>query len=226
MLETKLQDKFVALLSKLLPDGLTRTAVNFFGLKIPITPAALATSILSLTVSLMRQLDKTVADFPEALTKDAVGVGLGIDVASEILCGLYAQAVAVLREGEPDDEQYFFQLYTAKTFDELCKQVSETIHSIRELEHETSDLYFNDHPSLAELAEQMPDYVFKSEVKQVQDMNNWMAAFSLKAEIRVLNKMKLSNKRLCYPILKIVIGTGFTHRMTFFKTLRPILDGF
>ncbi len=174
----------------------------------------------------MRQLDETLAEWPDALKKDAAGIVLGDDVAAEILCALYAQAVAVLREGEPDDERAFFQIYTAKILDELRRLLPEVGHSFQELVHETSDLYFNDHPTLAELAQQMPDHVFAPELKNVLDMKHWMVTFSVKVQIRTLGKMRISNKHVVHALLKIVISVYFLHSVKFFERLRPVLDGF
>ena len=174
----------------------------------------------------MRQLDDTVAKWPDSLKKDAAGMVLGDDVAAEILCALYAQAVAVLSEAEPRDEQAFFQIYTKKTFDDLRRLPPEADNSLRELAHETSDLYFNDHPTLAELAERMPDYVFPPEIEKVRDMKHWMVTFSLKVQIRTLGKIRINNKHVVHSLLKIVISTYFLHSIKFFERIRPVLNEF
>jgi hypothetical protein len=225
MLRTTVSDRFGDLLARLLPGGLAAKAVNLFGLKVPTPPETLAGSIIEMTGSLMRQLDETVAKWPDALKKDAAGMVLGDDVAAEILCAFYAQAVAVLSEREPDDEQAFSQVYTSRTFDEMRRLLPQAGNSFEELVHETSDLYFNDHPTLAELAQQMPDYVFPPELEKVQNMKHWMVTFSLKVQIRTLGKMRVTNKHIVHDVLKIVINTSFLHSIKFFERLRPVLDG-
>lgn len=226
MLRTKASDRFGDVLMKFLPADLCTKAFTFFGLKAPISPENLASCIIEMTRSLMRQLGETIAKLPEALKKD-VAVTSGDD-ASEILCALYAQAVAVLGQDEPSDERALFQIYTAKTFAELLSLLRlppEAEGSLRELAHETSDLYFNDHPSLAELAQEMPEYAYAPEVERVKRMDDWMSSFSLKAQIRVLGKMRISSAQLSHPLLKVVIATAFLHSMKFFARLRPVLDG-
>jgi hypothetical protein len=122
---------------------------------------------------LTRQLDQIVVKLPDALKRDALScMVLGDDATREIACAFYSQAVAVMSQGNPRSEVMLFQLYTAKTFDEVCRQLRVTDDSLRELGHETSELYFNDRPSLAELAQRMPDYVSPFEVKNVLDMNH------------------------------------------------------
>lgn len=182
---------------------------------------------MSVTSSLIRQLDETITKFPEPLKRNAVKTGWADDVVAEILCALYSQSVAILLEGEPEDERTFFQIYTAKTFDKLRKVIPATNAGvpIQELIHETSDLYFNDRPNLAELAQQMPEYASELEVKKVQEMNHRMAAFSLKAKIRILGKMGVSTRNMAYDLLGITIQTYFLHNIKFFERLRPVLDG-
>jgi hypothetical protein len=226
MLRTKASDRLGDFLMKFLPADLCTKAFGLFGLKVPTSPENLAGCIIEMTRSLMRQLEETIAKLPEALKKD-VAITSGGD-ASEILCALYAQAVAALGEHEPSDEQAFFQIYTAKTFAELLSLLGlppEAEGSFRELAHETSDLYFNNHPSLAELAQEMPEYAYAPEVEKVRGTNDWMSTFSLKAQIRVLGKMRISNAHLSHPLLKIVIATAFLHSMKFFVRLRPVLEG-
>jgi len=223
MLRTTVSDRFGALLTKLLPDSLAIKAMNLLGLKVATSPEFLAACIIDMTRSSMQLLAETVAKFPDALKKDAAGMCLGDDVAAEILCAFYAQASVVLREGLPDNESTFFKFYTAKTFDEVCKLFPMANGPLRELAHGASDLYFNDHPTLADLADQMPDYVFPSEVKSVLDMKDWGATFLLKAKTRIMEKVRIGTKRVVFIPLSLVIGTGFIHSVEFFRRLRPVL---
>jgi hypothetical protein len=224
MLKTRVSDSFGDLLAKFLPSNLATKAVNLFGLKVTTPPRALAECIVEMAGSLTRQLDQAVAKWPDALKRDALScIVLGDDATREIVCAFYSQAVAVMHQGNRQDEVMVFQIYTAKTFDEVCRQLRVTDNSLRELGHETSELYFNDRPALSELAQRMPDYVFPFEVKNVLDMNHWMAAFSLKAKIRILGRLRVNNQHAVYTPLSLLISTCFLHSIKFFDRIRPAL---
>jgi hypothetical protein len=224
MIKTRVSDSFGDLLAKFLADNLATKAMGLFGLKVATPPRALAECIFEMAGSLTRQLDQTVAKWPDALKRDALScMVLGDDATREIVCAFYSQAVAVMRQGKPQDELMLFQIYTAKTFDEMCGLLRVPDNSLRELVHETSELYFNDRPTLAELARQMPEYVFPFEVKNVLDMNHWMAAFVLKAKIRILGGLRVNNKQVVYTPFSLLISTCFLQSIKFFGRIRPAL---
>jgi hypothetical protein len=145
------------------------------------------------------------------------------DATREIVCAFYSQAVAVMRQGKPKNEVVLFQIYTAQTFEEVCRLLRVADNSLRELVHETSELYFNDRPTLAELAQRMPDYVLPFEVKNVLDVNHWMATFALKAKIRILGRLRVNNEHAVYTLFSLLISTCFLHSIKFFDRIRPAL---
>jgi hypothetical protein len=227
MLRKTYSDRFGEILLHLLPEKLASKASKTFGLKVPTSPTALADSLIMMAGMLGKSLDEAISaaavKFPKAVTPNVSHDACLI----EIVCAMYAQAAAILGSGVPEEEQPFLQIYTAKSFEELRLHLPDknAAAAIQELVHETSNLYFNDSPSLTELAEQFSDYARKSDVKKVQDMNSWMATLVKKAEIRILAVYGVKTKHsVVHVVFTNLIASYFVHSMDFFKTLRPVLD--
>lgn len=226
MLKAKLSYQLYGLLTSVLPYGVSSKIISAIGLKIPVTPANLAAALVTQAGILIKQLDETVTDFPDADPSQAVKRDVGEAVLAEIISALYCLAVAVLSEDEFASERSVFQLYTATTFEELHKLLNATAEfdiPIRVIAHETANLYFNDQPTLADLARKFPEYVLEHDLKHVEGMNNWSASFSLKAQIRILVRMHATTRSIAHELLTISIQTHLLNSIKLFKQFRPSL---
>jgi hypothetical protein len=226
VLKAKLSYQLCGLLTRILPNRISSKAIAILGLKIPVTPANLAATLVTQAGILIKQLDEIVTRFSDADPSYAVKQDAGEAVTAEIVCALYCLAVAVLGQDEFAAEQSIFQLYTATTFEELHKMLNaaeEFDIPIRGIAHETANLYLYDRPSLADLAQRFSDYVVEPDLKKVKEMNNWSVSFSLKAQIRILVKMHATTRSIAHELLAISIQTHLLNSAKLFKQLRPAL---
>jgi hypothetical protein len=226
VLKAKLSYQLYGLLTRVLPNGVSSKAIRALGLKIPITPANLAVALVAQAGALVEQMDEAVALSPDADPSQTVKRDVGEAVTAEIICALYSLAIAALGEDEFASERSVFQLYTAMTFEELRKLLNATEEfeiPIRVIADETANLYFNDKPTLAELARRLPEYVFEQELDKVEGMNNWSASVSLKAQIRILARMHATTRSFAHELLSITIQTYLLNSIKLFKQFRPAL---
>jgi hypothetical protein len=114
-----------------------------------------------------------------------------------------------------------------RTFDLLHKALKESgVVGFRELVDECTELYLHDRPTLAEFAEQMPDYILHvAELQPALARNNWNVTFYLKAKTRILWRLGINTKQLLgYMPLSSLLGHRLLAALKMFQQLRPAFD--
>lgn len=224
-------ERFGDLLVQSFPYSLHAKASKFLGLKTRTHPDMLAASLIEMSRILTQTLSEAtvlaVLNAADSARHRVAEARVGDDVEIEILCALYHQSVAILGARVSDDEASFIQLYSAETFHELRKQLPATSPwaSIQDLSDETFQLYFNDRPTLAELARKFSEYTLQSEVKEALEANSWMTNFAMKAEIRILARIGArSEEYALHLFLRNLILKHLFRTKGVFEGLRPVLD--
>jgi hypothetical protein len=118
MFRARMSYKFVGLVCRTLPQRIASSVIQALGLKIPTTPAALAASLLTMTGSILKGIEKVKSDLEAAGIAKQRKIAETDQAASEVLCALYCLAVAILGEDEFAAERSLFQAYTAKIIGE------------------------------------------------------------------------------------------------------------
>jgi hypothetical protein len=160
----------------------------------------------------MQSLEKHIASFREGHPMDLKAPDAqGMMAATfETFTALYCLAVAVLArnaDGIWSPDKPLFHWYTARTFDLLQTALKEGgVVGFKELVDECTELYLHGRPTLAEFAEQMPDYIFNAaELQPALAKNNWNLTFYLKAKTCILRRLGVSTVGSCQPSLKKLV---------------------
>ncbi len=224
MLKARISYKLVGFLSRILPSSAASSIVRLLGLKIPTTPPALAASLMVQAGTMLETIEKAVAELRRADFKVTVESSVPLEPAAEIVSALYCLAVVVLGEDEFASEPNLYQLYTAKTFEEL-----ETLYAgmkpsppLEAVIEEATKLYLHDNPDLNELARRKPDFMFAQEAQKVREMNNWTTTFLLKAKVRILEKLSIRKNNLAYIPLGHLVQTFLVENVKLFQQMRPV----
>ena len=226
MLGSKLSTALSVFIFKILPNTMACWVARTFGLCMPASPAALVLVLRDLTVGIMKGLEKDAASLADIKGADAEQAKAAI---LEIFAALYCLAVAVMArnaDGIWSLDRPVFQWYTARTFDLLQKALKEGgAAGFDELVDECTELYLHDRPTLAELAQQMPEHMFNAaELQPAIAKNNWNVTFYLKAKTRILWRLGVSTKELGYFPLSYSLGHRLSTAWKFFEQLRPAFD--
>jgi len=224
---------------KVLPEPIASKVVKFLGLKIPTQPSLLAAALCrvagGVAVILGEQLDKNDDERATVLRSDFAGALL------EVLTAYYCLAVAVLGKDELAQEPKSWNIYTATTFGEIKKLLNEMESSapkegkprligicqegvLERATHEATELYLHDKPTLAELRQAMPDYVWGGELAVINS-NDWFSTFLLKAQARILGKLGVKWQSTQYLILGIHIKSQFISCAKLLRDMRPVFIG-
>lgn len=174
---------------------------------------------------------------------------MGLPSFLEVLSAYYCLAVAVLGQDDFAAQPYLWNLYTAKTFEEIERLLEETIgkHAqrtktpalgeiavqavttewaafLRQISDEAVELYLHDKPTLSELAHSMPDYSLPREIEKVYAMDSWTCTFTMKAQIRIMARMGVPSSSFpLFVSLSLTIWPCFTAATKTLKQLRPVL---
>ncbi len=224
MLRAKISLKFVGLVGRTLPQGIASSLIKALRLKIPTTPTAFAATLLAMTESIVKGLEKTKNDLDADGIVPRGSLAKAEPAGGDVLWALYCLAVAVLGEDEFASEKDVFQVYTAKAFEELQCLLSEspTMALARNLAEEAINLYMRDLPSLTEMAQQMPQYVSNAELQKVEEMKNWSASLSLKAKTRILFRLGISVDNLAAELIGMSFQIPFVNAIEMFRKMRPV----
>lgn len=223
MFRARMSYKLFWFLTRSLPDRAASQIVRLLGLKIPTTPAALAACLVELTGSMVNVIEKAVAEFHRTGPNTTINDSAPLEAAAEVVSALYCLAVAVISEDEFASDPNLYQLYTAKTFQELGTLQPKTKSSalLETVIDEATRLYLHDTPNLTELAHNKLDFAYVQEVEKVVSMNNWTTTFCLKAKIQILEKLGIRTTNLAYDILGQLILIGLIEDIRFFRQMRP-----
>lgn len=176
--------------------------------KIPVTPPALAGSLLTMAGGIGERLLNT-AEIKEEL--NPLPEKKECDLAEELLRGLYCLAVAILGNDEFASDSTEYNFYTAATYQRLReimaghKQAAGT--ASEKMMDEATLFYLNDKPSLAEYAETMQDYCLRQELEKTIKKGDWFSQFIMKVNIRVAGALGVTaHSLLPYLILTTTLS--------------------
>jgi len=202
------------------PFGLKVASLLRF--KVPVTPPALAGSLLMMAGYMMEAIKRDVfegADFTSE--KEALGA-LG-----EILRAYYCLAVVVLGEDEFASNLTEYNLYTAKTYEELKQLVDKKAPRAvcEKMMDEATVFYLQDKPPLAQYAETMRQYCQGDELEHARnpDPRVWFYRFMLKVRIRIAAALSIVGQDLFrFLTLTIVVSGGLSANTKAFRRMRPV----
>jgi hypothetical protein len=224
VLRAKISLKFAGLVGRLFPQEIASSLVKALRLKIPTTPIALAATLLAMTDSIIKGLEKTKSDLESNGIVAKGSIGRTDEVTGEILWALYCLAVAILGEDEFAAEKSIFRLYTARAFEELEGLLSES--PSKSLTGNSADeainLYMRERPSLTEMAQQMSEYVSSVEVQKVEEMKNWSASLSLKAKTRILFRLGVTIDNVAAELIGMSFQIPLLNAIELFRKMRPV----
>lgn len=192
--------------------------------KLPVTPPLLAGSLLMMAGNLMKAIERDVFKGSDSTSEtEALGV-LG-----EILRAYYCLAVAVLGEDEFASNLTVYNLYTAKTYEELKQLVvKKAPRAISEkMMDEATVFYLQDKPPLAEYVEIMRQYCLGSELERARrpDPRVWFYRFMLKVRIRIAAALRIVSRDdfLRFETLTIVVSKSLLASADAFRAMRPVI---
>lgn len=203
----------------------------------------LAACLVWMAGSLLSELGKEADKWQTAGSSRA---SIGMATFLEILSAHYCLAVVTIGGDEFAAEPISWNIYTAKTFEEIEalrqktneKEPKDQTFPTQDIKIRTSEvgstlgfagvcdaateLYLHDKPTLTELANGMPSFSLPSEVEKIKAMNSWTCTFTMKAQIRILGTMGIRTANLLYVVLALVIWSSFTAATRLLKDLRPV----
>lgn len=161
--------------------------------KSSISPAALADFIAVQTDTLLSELAAELAKLKSQVhggSQDSSGLK---PARPRILTGLYCLCLAILRKNDPEANLQQFNQFMAGVRGEV-KRLHPNWNgpfSIDSVLQQGVGLYLRDAPNLTELVRSKPDYVFAEEIHKVNETDDWLALFTLKFKIQVLEAMRI-----------------------------------
>lgn len=210
---------------KKLPGHYAHKVASLLHIKIPITPPALAGSLLMMAGGIAEKLLNT-PEIKEELNPRSEQKEC--DLAGELLRAFYCLAVAILGNDEFASDSTEYNFYTAATYEKLREIMPEHNEAARTVSKKMMDeatfFYLNDKPSLAEYAETMQDYRSGQELERTIKKGDWFSQFIMKVNIRVAAALGITMYSFTpHLILTIELSHQLIAHAKLFDRLRPVI---
>ncbi len=191
----------------------------------PTNPEAMAAFIAANNGALLAELAKKLAEFQqpgqrEPASTAALARPRALSALYCLVSSIHSKNSAVAIAGQ-------FPAYLAATRQELKRLHTDWRgpFTIESTVQQGVGLYLRDAPNLTELVRSKPDYVFAEELDRVQDSGDWLAIFSLKAKIQILEAMRIRTHEAAYLPLDAVIESFLRRTADSLGRMQPEFSG-
>lgn len=192
---------------------------------VPATPSSLAAFLKEQADALMTSLADKVSQL-QASGVAAAADSAGIKTARpRVMSAAYCLCIAILRKNAAACDARQFDLFAKNIREELKKLYADWKgpFTLDATIQQGAGLYLRDAPNLVELVRSKPDYVFADEVTKVKELDDWLALFSLKAKIQILEAMHIQTHNPAHVPLSLVIHEIIAKTTASLRQMRPVL---
>lgn len=192
--------------------------------KIPTTPEALASFVVSQTDALLAELARKVSDLqPPGAAADTVRLK---PARPQALSATYCLAIFAFGDDDLAADPQQFKAYATSTRQELKRLHPDwkgpfTLESILQ---QGTGIYLRDAPNLTELVRSKPDYVFEEEIHQMQKSTDRLALIALKAKIQILEATRIQSHNPFHAPLALVIQNFILRTAESLRQMSPALS--